>query len=166
MADDILEGITKEVEEVEYKGIDLRNWLEEGEDVVSRDVEAYEVYPRTIKEFNSEDIKYIDITTYDADNNVINEESRWEMSDDFTRAIFQIERPSQSADVTEDIIVSEGTGSSDSSYWVQRIDYGRYRVGIKNGEINTTYRVSVTFETEANRTKIVHFPVEIIDATM
>jgi len=165
MSKDILDGITKEVEEVEYKGIDLREWLEEEEDVVQRTVSAHEISPQIVKEYDLEDVKYIDITTYDENEEVVHEESRWEMSDESSKARFQIQRPAQATEVTEDIIVSEGIGSDDPKYWVQRMNRGRYRVGVKDGQVGFTYRVTVQFETEANRTKTVHFPVEIIDVT-
>ena len=165
MSKDILEGITKEVEEVEYKGIDLTQWLEEKEEVEQYRVEAYRSFPQSAKTFDLSDVSYIDIITYDEEEEVVHNESRWDVSEGSIEAVFEITKLSNDNKVTENIIVGENVGADSPDKWIEKIERGRYRVGVKNGEVGATYRVTLTFETDANRNKRVHFPVNIIDVT-
>lgn len=160
---DVIEGLTKEPEEIEYKPIDLAsNWLAEEEDVEEIYVYAYEVTDITIKEFDLSDVQYLSITTFDEDYEVVDQENEWKMADNWLNAKFSVFSEERSIEVTEDIIVDE-TGSDNPNRWIDKIDNGKYRVGIKGGEVAEKFHIKIEFSTSANRHKVIHFPVDIIE---
>ena len=163
MAINTIDGFSKEPEEVKYKGIDLTTWLQDNESVTDWKVEAYEVSPTTFHKFDLEGVSYFDLVTYDDDNNIVDEKTRWEVGDDWENARITIQRPVDVNEVTETIIVGDNIGSDDPNDWVQRVNAGKFRVGIQGGEVGYTYRVSILFETDSGRGEQLHFPVNIID---
>lgn len=165
MAIDTIEGFTKEPEEVKYKGIDLTTWLQDNELVTNWYVEAYEIAPTTVRGFDLDGVSYIDIIASDEEGDVVDSEERWEMDDDWSNARFVVQRPVDVTEVTEDIVVGEGIGADNPNERIHRVNEGKFRIGIKNGEVGYTYRISTRFDTDANRTEQFHFPVEIIDVT-
>lgn len=160
---DVINGISKEPDEIEYKPIDIEtNWLSEDEELTDLSVYAYEITDTTIKEFDLDNIEYLSITTHDSNHNIVNEESEWRMADDWTHAIFSVLSEQEKNEVTEDIVVDE-TGSESPNNWIDQITNGKFRVGIKGGKVGDRYHVKIKFSTSANRTKILHFPVNIIE---
>lgn len=161
---DLLEGIEKEPDEVKFKGIDIAaNWLEEEEKVIDISVYAYEKKASVIKEFDLENIKYIDIIAYDQDYGVTSKEEEWEMPDSWETVKLVGQESSTADEVTGDLIYGESVGTSDPNSWIKKVDRGQYRVGIENGDIETGYLVTIKFETDANRIEKIYFPIEIVD---
>lgn len=165
MSTDTIDGISKEPEEVKFKGIDLTTWLQDSESVTDWYIEAYEITPETAKSFDLSNVQYLDVITYNEDGEVVNEETRWEMSNEAEIANLTVQRPVNTTEVTESIIVGEHFGTNDPNKWVQRVNEGKYRIGIKNGEVGLNYRISVSFDTDSGRTELIHFPVTIIDVS-
>lgn len=159
---DIIQGITKEPDETKYKGIDLAsNWLMEEESVVQAYIYAYEVVSTSLREFNLDDIRYIDIITYDKDYNIVEQVTEWEMSDEWTIAKLTVESPMEVEEVTEEIISGEKVGRDDPNKWFLIPDEGEYRIGITNGEDGRDYHCMFKFETDSGRVEKLHFPVRI-----
>lgn len=162
MSTDIISGVEKEPGEVEFKGIDLAtSWLESEEEVTDFYVEAYEVVPVTAKQYPLDDIAYMDITTYDENNNEVDPTTRWDISDDWNQINMVVERPTQQSEVTSELILGEHLGYDDPHEWVQRIERGKFRIGVQNGEPGQSYHVMVRFTTDADRVEQIHFPVDV-----
>lgn len=161
---DVISGITKEPDEVKYKGIDLSNWLETEEELESLYVYAYEVTDATLKGFDLNDVQYIDVKTYDEDHNVQDAQTEWEMADKWDEAKLMVQGSDTDVEITDEIVVDE-TGSSNPNEWIDQVTDNKFRIGIRAGELGRKYHIMVQFSTSAGRVEKVHFPVEIIEVS-
>lgn len=162
MAVDVIEGIEKEPEEIKFKGIDLAtNWLEPEEDIESSKVRAYKTTDETIREIDLTEVKYVDINVYDADHELIEGPIEWEMSNSWETIVFLAQGEEDAEEVTDSIIVN---GDSDNpSSGIDRLENGRYKIGLENGVLGERYHIVTKFDTQANRIEWIHFPLEIVE---
>lgn len=163
MAEDTLTGIEKEPSEVKFKGIDLTTWLEEEEEVEDIWIYAYEQSSSLIKEFDNEDLKYIDITSYNEIHDIITSTEEWEIPDNWSSVRFIGQRESAPSEVTEEIIVGDQVGYDNPNRWIKKEDEGKYKVGIIGGDLGKEYSVKIEYETDAGRVENIYFPVKIVE---
>lgn len=159
---DILEGITKEPDETKYKGIDLAsNWLMEEENVEQAYIYAYEVVSTSLREFDLDDVKYIDIIAYNSDYEIVDQVTEWEMSEAWNTAKLAVESPEELEEVTEQVVSNRDVGRDDPNKWFLTPDDGFYRIGITDGEDGRDYHCVFRFETDTGREEKIHFPVKV-----
>lgn len=157
-----ISGIEKEPDEVKPKGIDLAtNYLETEEDVNEFKIFVYKVVSKTLKQFDLTNVQYITIKTLDSNKDVVQEETEWEMADAWNSVKFLAQSTELAEEVTSDIIVP--TDNDNPNQWVKKVDDGKFKLNIQNGEVGETYHAIFKFTTDAERVEKLHFPITITE---
>jgi len=119
--------------EIEFKGIDISEWLSTGETVTSIKIYVFKCETESLQELDLSEVETLSLSGYDSSHELVQGEDEWTVGGKWTTAKLTLEKYSTNIDVTSDLI--RDTGTDDEHYWVESLGNDQYRVGIRCNEL-------------------------------